>query len=115
MANYDNQNQDRDLNRNQGQAQNQGRDLEQGRSQAWQEDRQQDRERNQDRERSQDMDRAPDQMMSDKRAQQGQQQNALRDEHSSETSLNRQHGGDLSRQGVERNRNAGGFDGKRDR
>ncbi len=110
MANYDNQNQDRDLNRNQGQAQNQGRDLEQGRSQAGY-----DRQQDQDRERSQDMDRAPDQMMSDKRAQQGQQQNALRDEHSSETSLNRQHGGDLSRQGVERNRNAGGFDGKRDR
>lgn len=108
MANYDNQNQDRNQNRNQAQQDQgaaQGRGQEQG----------QGREQDQYQDRDQNLDRAPDQMMSDKRAQQGQQENALRDEHSSETSLNRQHGGDLSRQGVERNRNAGGFDGKQNR
>jgi hypothetical protein len=113
MANHDNQNQQNQNQQNQAQqggAQGLGQDANQN---------QQDRGQNQGiglgDSQEQDMDRAPDQMMNDKRAQQGQQENALRDEHSSEPSLNRQHGGDLSRIGVERNRNAGGMDGKQNR
>lgn len=59
----------------------------------------------------QNLDKTPQPMMDDQRGEQ--QANARRDEHAEEPLPNRQHGGDVSRTGVERNRNGGGFDGKR--